>query len=177
MASFSKFSIISYSKNLLPVKYIDIPFLEHIPASLRDANVTGPLRFAKGSTSGPQRLGASARPDGRKAWARKERPYSLRAKPSGGRAAGVPNGRKNASPRLVCRRDLPTCEFVNDFSIKKGPLLGLRGWPKRYISEELEAQLCWAQLPLKFLNWIFRFFWIPILIYKDLSNKLYIFKK
>lgn len=38
MASFSKFSIISYSKNLLPVKYIDIPFLEHIqlrsPASL-----------------------------------------------------------------------------------------------------------------------------------------------
>lgn len=30
MASFSKFSIISYSKNLLPVKYIDIPFLEHI---------------------------------------------------------------------------------------------------------------------------------------------------
>ena len=177
MASFSKFSIISYSKNLLPVKYIDIPFLEHIqlPASLRDANVTGPLRFAKGSTSGPQRLGASARPDGRKAWARKERPYSLRAKPSGGRAAGVPNGRKNASPRLVCRRDLPTCEFVNDFSIKKGPLLGLRGLPKRYISEEFGVAD--FSLQLKFLNWIFRFFWIPILIYKDLSNKLYIFKK
>ena len=50
MASFSKFSIISYSKNLLPVKYIDIPFLEHIqlPASLRDAQMSlGPCASPK----------------------------------------------------------------------------------------------------------------------------------